>query len=137
MFQSSSTVVICLMKIILFCFKGLIILVGCLSINSLSRCFALQILLEIVLVGLSLPRPPLRGGRGGYKPRLFPSGEFVSLSSFSSFLSRISELSIFYVKQSLSVELLSRVNFYTVNSLILKFVIKYRLTPSSKPFVYL
>ena len=54
-------------------------MVGCLSINSLSRCFALQILLEIVLVGLSLPRPPLRGGRGGYKPRLFPSGEFVSL----------------------------------------------------------
>ena len=29
-----------------------------------------------------------------------------------------------YVKQSLSAELLSRVNFYTINSLILKFVIR-------------
>ena len=46
-------------------------MVGCLSINSLSRCFALQILLEIVLVGLSLPRPPLRGGRGAISPDYF------------------------------------------------------------------
>jgi hypothetical protein len=65
-------------------------MVGCLSINSLSRCFALQILLEIVLVGLSLPRPPLRGGRGAKSP------DYFLQENLSRFLSPLSFLSLFY-----------------------------------------
>ena len=47
------------------------------SVNSLflefviKKCYALQILSEIVLVGLSLPRPPLRGGRGAISSDYF------------------------------------------------------------------
>ncbi len=88
-------------------------MVGCLSINSLSRCFALQILLEIVLVGLSLPRPPLRGGGGAISPDYFLLGEFVSLPTFHLF-------SFFFLR--------------THSFFVFPF---FKLSPSSRPFVYL
>ena len=87
-------------------------MVGCLSINSLSRCFAQQILLEIVLVGLSLPRPPLRGGRGAISPDYFLQ---KNLSRFPSF---IDLLSSFYAHTLFSYS-------HSFNSL------------PSRPFVYL
>ena len=87
-------------------------MVGCLSINSLSICYALQILLVIVLVGLSLPRPPLRGGRGAISPDYFLLGEFVSLPTFHRLLSS------FYAHTHFS-------DSHSLNSL------------PSRPFVYL
>jgi hypothetical protein len=77
-------------------------MVGCLSINSLSRCFALQILLEIVLVGLSLPRPPLRGGRGAISPDYFLQENLSRFPPFIDFLSSVYAHTLFSYSHSLN-----------------------------------
>ena len=77
-------------------------MVGCLSINSFSRCFALQILSEIVLVGLSLPRPPLRGGRGAKSPDYFLQENLSRFPPFIDFLSSFYAHTLFSYSHSLN-----------------------------------